>query len=148
MYISYGQKTSGQLLLSYGFMPEAGTNPHDACMLELKLSEDDPTFQSKAACLRQYGAEATRDFPLRLDALPQALLLFAAFQQAQTRDAAEVMFVGRELFEEVCFLKFALIQDNSVFTWLLFNERLCASRKGRNLAYAGCSLLQTLCSDA
>ena len=102
VYISYGQKTSGQLLLSYGFMPEAGSNPHDACMLEMRLSEDDPSFQSKVACLRQYGAEATRDFPLRLDALPQALLLFAAFQQAQTRDAAEVMSAGRQLFEEVC----------------------------------------------
>ena len=104
MYISYGPKTSGQLLLSYGFMPEAGSNPHDACLLELKLSEDDPSFQSKLACLRQYGAEAMRDFPLRLDALPQALLLFAAFRQAQTRDAAEVIAVGRQLFEAVCIL--------------------------------------------
>ena len=104
VYITYGQKTSGQLLLSYGFMPEAGSNPHDACMLELKLSADDPGLESKVACLRQYGVEATRDFPLRLDALPQALLLFAAFQQAQTTDAAEALSLGRQLFERVCIL--------------------------------------------
>lgn len=110
MYISYGPKTSGQLLLSYGFMPEAGSNPHDACMLELQLLEDDPSFQSKLACLRQYGAEAARDFPLRLDALPQALLLFAAFRQAPTRDAAEVMAVGRQLFEAVR-MSVALLTD-------------------------------------
>ena len=104
VYISYGQKTSGQLLLSYGFVPEAGSNTHDACMLELKLSADDPSFHSKVACLRQYGIEATSDFPLRLNALPQALLLFAAFRQAQTIDAAEVTSLGRQLFERVCIL--------------------------------------------
>jgi hypothetical protein len=101
VYISYGQKTSGQLLLSYGFMPETGANPHDACLLEVTLAEDDPGREAKLACLRQYGAEATREFPLRLDALPQGLLLFAAFAQAQPRDAGETMSLGRQLFEKV-----------------------------------------------
>jgi histone-lysine N-methyltransferase SETD3 len=101
VYISYGQKTSGQLLLSYGFMPEPGANPHDACPLELTLAEDDPGRDAKLACLRQYGADATREFPLRLDALPQGLLLFAAFAQARPRDAAETMSLGRQLFEKV-----------------------------------------------
>ncbi len=134
VYISYGQKTSGQLLLSYGFMPDAGLNPHDACMLEMKLSKDDPSFQSKVACLSQYGTDATRDFPLRLDALPQALLLFAAFRQAQTRDATDVMSLGRQLFEEVCFVYCALMQHISAFTCYLFTERICASLEGRQLA--------------
>lgn len=104
VYITYGQKTSGQLLLSYGFMPEPGSNPHDAYLLEMKLSEDDPSFHAKVACLRRYGAEATKDFPLRLDALPQALLLFAAFQQARPRDDAEVMSLSRRLLDEVLIL--------------------------------------------
>ena len=101
VYISYGQKTSGQLLLSYGFMPKPGSNPHDACLLELSLAEDDPCYQAKVACLRQYGAEAAREFPLRLDALPQALLLFAAFRDARPNDAAEVVALGKQLFEKV-----------------------------------------------
>ena len=101
VYISYGQKTSGQLLLSYGFMPALGSNPHDACLLELSLAEDDPCYQAKAACLSQYGAEPAREFPLRLDALPQALLLFAAFRDARPSDAAEVMALAKQLFEKV-----------------------------------------------
>ena len=101
VYISYGQKTSGQLLLSYGFMPAPGSNPHDACLLELSLAEDDPCYQAKAACLRQYGAEPAREFPLRLDAIPQALLLFAAFRDARPKGAAEVMALAKQLLEEV-----------------------------------------------
>ena len=82
-------------------MPEPGSNPHDACLLELSLAVDDPCYQAKVACLRQYGAEAAREFPLRLDAFPQALLLFAAFQGARPSDAAEVMALGKQLFEKV-----------------------------------------------
>ena len=37
VYVSYGEKTSGQLLLSYGFLPAAGSNRHDACLLELTV---------------------------------------------------------------------------------------------------------------
>ena len=101
VYISYGQKTSGQLLLSYGFMPAPGSNPHDACLLELSLAEDDPCYQAKAACLRQHGVEPAREFPLRLDALPRALLLFAAFRDARPSGAAEVMALAKQLFETV-----------------------------------------------
>lgn len=37
VWVSYGEKTSGELLLSYGFLPEAGANPHDACLLRMRL---------------------------------------------------------------------------------------------------------------
>ncbi|KAI8468014.1 MAG: hypothetical protein J3K34DRAFT_23211 [Monoraphidium minutum] len=35
--ISYGPKASSELLLSYGFMPPPGSNPHDAAFLDVAL---------------------------------------------------------------------------------------------------------------
>jgi len=52
---SYGQRTSGQLLLSYGFAPTAGENPHDACLLQLSISEQDPLRVAKIQALQKYG---------------------------------------------------------------------------------------------
>jgi hypothetical protein len=34
---SYGFKSSGELLVSYGFIPPPGTNPHDTFMLTLRV---------------------------------------------------------------------------------------------------------------
>ena len=36
---SYGQRSSTELLLSYGFMPEPGTNPYDSVLLEVRTSK-------------------------------------------------------------------------------------------------------------
>ena len=57
---SYGQRTSGQLLLSYGFAPSAGENPHDACLLELSISEQDPLREAKLQALQGYGLGASQ----------------------------------------------------------------------------------------
>jgi SET domain len=37
VYTSYGERSSAQLLFSYGFVPEAGTNPHDSVLLSLQV---------------------------------------------------------------------------------------------------------------
>jgi hypothetical protein len=39
VFISYGPKASGELLLSYGFAPPSGTNPHEAAFLEVALGD-------------------------------------------------------------------------------------------------------------
>ena len=57
---SYGQRTSGQLLLSYGFAPSAGENPHDACLLELSISAQDPLREAKVQALQGYGLGASQ----------------------------------------------------------------------------------------
>lgn len=49
VFASYGQKSSGQLLLSYGFVPE--TNPHEAVRVELTVDPDSPA----AAALQRYA---------------------------------------------------------------------------------------------
>jgi hypothetical protein len=60
VFASYGQKTQGELLLSYGFVPEEGSNPHDACLLSIH-------DQGKEG-------EGGKVFPLRMGAVPQSLL--------------------------------------------------------------------------
>lgn len=51
---SYGQKTSGELLLSYGFAPPPQENPHDGCMLQLQISGSDPLQGAKVEALQRY----------------------------------------------------------------------------------------------
>jgi len=46
--ISYGGKTGGELLLSYGFCPPSDTNPHEAYLLRLGMRADDPLRVSHA----------------------------------------------------------------------------------------------------
>ncbi|KAL0017968.1 hypothetical protein WJX77_002537 [Trebouxia sp. C0004] len=65
VYVSYGPKTSGELLLSYGFMLAPESNPNDAYLLEIALDEDDSQLQGKLAALQQYGLSARQQFPLK-----------------------------------------------------------------------------------
>ena len=50
IFASYGQKTNGELLLSYGFIPD--TNPYDACLIEIEQNV----------------------FPVRMGAVPQEMI--------------------------------------------------------------------------
>jgi histone-lysine N-methyltransferase SETD3 len=81
---SYGQKTSGELLLSYGFAPAEGANAHDACLLRIAAAAD-----VSAAALAARGLPPARVFPLRLGALPRGLLRWAAFAGAEVSSAGE-----------------------------------------------------------
>ena len=58
---SYGQKSSGDLLVSYGFVPPPGTNPHDTYTLTLRVRPPScfyPCFPFCASrvCLLCYAA--------------------------------------------------------------------------------------------
>ena len=56
---SYGQKTSAELLLSYGFLPSPEENPHDACHLRLRLSAEDSQQAAKTDLLHEHGHDVT-----------------------------------------------------------------------------------------
>ncbi len=98
MFASYGEKTSGQLLLSYGFAPVHG-NPHDGCDLLLALDPSDPQRDAKAALLAERGMAAAVEFPLKLGGWPAAMLPYAAFLCASTDGVEELRYVAAQLFE-------------------------------------------------
>ncbi|WIA32213.1 hypothetical protein OEZ86_003062 [Tetradesmus obliquus] len=98
VFISYGPKSSGELLLSYGFCPPAGSNPHDAAHLSFNLQDSDPWLQAKQQALQRQGKASSESFALRIDGLPAELLPFLALCAAQPQSAAEVEALADELF--------------------------------------------------
>jgi histone-lysine N-methyltransferase SETD3 len=95
--ISYGPKSSGELLLSYGFCPAAGSNPHDAAHLHLSLAADDPWLQAKQQALQQLGKPSSEAFAVRIDGLPAQLLPFLAFIAARPQSAAQIEELARDV---------------------------------------------------
>lgn len=55
VFISYGKKSNGELLLSYGFVPREGTNPHDSVELPLSIKKSDKCYKEKMEALKKYG---------------------------------------------------------------------------------------------
>lgn len=56
LHISYGSKSSGELLLQYGFAPRADTNTQqEMYTLELGLTKSDPLLEVKSELLAQFG---------------------------------------------------------------------------------------------
>lgn len=55
VFISYGKKSNGELLLSYGFVPNEGTNPNDSAELSLSLRKSDKCYKEKLEVLRKHG---------------------------------------------------------------------------------------------
>jgi len=93
---SYGQKTSGQILLSYGFVPEE--NPHDACLLLVSsdaCSIGKKQAELKLAAMERCGVQFEAVFPLHLDAMPKGLLERAAFwgENIESGEEAEELCV-------------------------------------------------------
>ena len=101
VFTSYGPKTDGELLLSYGFVSPPGANPNDARRLRLSVEEGDPTFQDKVQSLRQHDLPTSISFPLKLSGLPSGLIQYAAFVEAQPSDPAEVQQLADYLFGQV-----------------------------------------------
>ena len=95
---SYGEKTSGQLLLSYGFAP-VHDNPHDGCDLVLALEADDPQRNAKVALLAERSLQATVEFPLKLGGWPAEMLPYAAFVCVSTDSVEELRYVAAQLFD-------------------------------------------------
>ncbi|CAI8606491.1 unnamed protein product [Vicia faba] len=77
VFISYGNKSNGELLLSYGFVPKEGTNPSDSVELPLSLKKSDESYKEKLELLRKYGLSGSQCFPLRVTGWPLELVAYA-----------------------------------------------------------------------
>jgi hypothetical protein len=97
--VSYGQKTSGELLLSYGFVPGQGTNPYDAVLLSLDAGRG-LDGAAKAAALRRRDRGETAIFPLRMGAFPDGFFEFAAFAAADAASEEDAESLARALFDD------------------------------------------------
>ncbi|KAB2614605.1 ribulose-1,5 bisphosphate carboxylase/oxygenase large subunit N-methyltransferase [Pyrus ussuriensis x Pyrus communis] len=58
VFISYGKKSNGERLLSYGFVPREGTNPRDSVEVPVSLSKSDKCYKEKLEVLRKHGLSA------------------------------------------------------------------------------------------
>ncbi|KAF2292464.1 hypothetical protein GH714_023100 [Hevea brasiliensis] len=77
VFISYGKKSNGELLLSYGFVPREGTNPSDSVELSLSLKKSDKCYKEKLEALRKHGLSASQCFPLRITGWPVELMAYS-----------------------------------------------------------------------
>lgn len=101
VFTSYGPKTDGELLLSYGFVCPPGANPNDARRLRLAVEEGDPTYEDKLHSLRQHKLPTSISFPLKLSGLPSGFIQYAAFVEAQPSEPKEVQQLADYLFGQV-----------------------------------------------
>ncbi|KAK4801138.1 hypothetical protein SAY86_021625 [Trapa natans] len=77
VFISYGQKSNGELLLSYGFVPKEGTNPSDSVELSLSIKKSDKCYNEKMDALKKHGLSSCQCFPIRITGWPVELMAFA-----------------------------------------------------------------------
>ncbi|XP_058115298.1 ribulose-1,5 bisphosphate carboxylase/oxygenase large subunit N-methyltransferase, chloroplastic [Magnolia sinica] len=77
VFISYGKKSNGELLLSYGFVPKEGTNPTDSVDLLLSLDKSDECYKDKLEALQKYGLSPSQRFPLQITGWPLELMAYA-----------------------------------------------------------------------
>ncbi|CAM8978757.1 unnamed protein product [Rhodiola kirilowii] len=77
VFITYGKKSNGNLLLSYGFVPRTGTNPNDSVELSLSVSKSDKCYSQKLEVLRKYGLSVPQCFPVQITGWPLELMAYA-----------------------------------------------------------------------
>ncbi|OMP06217.1 hypothetical protein CCACVL1_01671 [Corchorus capsularis] len=77
VFISYGRKSNGELLLSYGFVPKEGTNPSDSAELPLSLKKSDKCYKEKLEALRKHGLSASQCYPIQITGWPLELMAYA-----------------------------------------------------------------------
>ncbi|XP_058219217.1 ribulose-1,5 bisphosphate carboxylase/oxygenase large subunit N-methyltransferase, chloroplastic isoform X1 [Rhododendron vialii] len=77
VFISYGKKSNGELLLSYGFVPREGTNPRDSVQLSLSLKKSDKCYKEKFEALRKHGLSASQCYPVQITGWPLELMAYA-----------------------------------------------------------------------
>ncbi|XP_059661275.1 uncharacterized protein LOC132307503 [Cornus florida] len=77
VFISYGKKSNGELLLSYGFVPREGTNPSDSVELSLSLKKSDKCYKEKVEALKKHGLSTSQCFPLQITGWPLELMAYA-----------------------------------------------------------------------
>lgn len=77
VFISYGKKSNGELLLSYGFVPKEGTNPNDSVELSFSLKKDDECYNEKVEALRKHGLTTPQQFPLQITGWSIQMMAYA-----------------------------------------------------------------------
>ncbi|XP_008802701.2 ribulose-1,5 bisphosphate carboxylase/oxygenase large subunit N-methyltransferase, chloroplastic isoform X1 [Phoenix dactylifera] len=77
VFISYGKKSNGELLLSYGFVPKEGANPNDSVELSLSLNKSDKCYKEKLEALQKYGLSMPQRFPLQITGWPLEMTAYA-----------------------------------------------------------------------
>lgn len=77
VFISYGKKSNGELLLSYGFVPKEGTNPNDSVELSLPLHKSDKCYKEKLEALQKYGLSTPQRFPLKITGWSREMMAYA-----------------------------------------------------------------------
>ncbi|XP_073022927.1 ribulose-1,5 bisphosphate carboxylase/oxygenase large subunit N-methyltransferase, chloroplastic [Primulina eburnea] len=77
VFISYGRKSNGELLLSYGFVPREGTNPRDSVELSLSIKKSDKCYNEKFEALKKQGLSASHCYPLQITGWPVELMAYA-----------------------------------------------------------------------
>lgn len=77
VFVTYGPKPNGDLLLLYGFVSDR--NPYDSVELVVSLQSDDPLYKLKKEYLDQSGVQQTSKFPLYRDRYPMELVEFLRF---------------------------------------------------------------------
>ncbi|WOH03103.1 hypothetical protein DCAR_0522495 [Daucus carota subsp. sativus] len=77
VFISYGKKSNGDLLLSYGFVPREGTNPTDSVELSFSLKKSDKCYKEKLEALKKHGLSTPQCFPLQITGWPLELMAYA-----------------------------------------------------------------------
>lgn len=98
VFVSYGERSSAEYLLSYGFVPPAG-NPHESVDVAVALQRSDPQRAAKGAALARRGLQAGAVFPVRIDAVPAEMLAFAAFAATPVAGEAEAERLAAEAFD-------------------------------------------------
>ncbi|KAI4305598.1 hypothetical protein L6164_028955 [Bauhinia variegata] len=77
VFISYGKKSNGELLLSYGFVPKEGTNPSDSVELPLSLKKSDKCYAEKLELLKKHGLSVSQCYPMQVTGWPLELMAYA-----------------------------------------------------------------------
>lgn len=77
VFVTYGPKSNGELLLLYGFISDR--NPYDSVELVVSLQEEDALFERKKKYLLECGVAYPAKFPLYTDRYPMELVEFLRF---------------------------------------------------------------------
>jgi len=99
VFVSYGPRSSGDLLLTYGFVPSTASDPAvEKVDLRLVLDGYDPYAGVKKAALKRYGLDSAWTFPLQLNRYPAGLVEYASFLAFRPQSDEEVDFYAEQLF--------------------------------------------------
>eukprot|EP00890_Picochlorum_soloecismus_P004729 jgi/Picsp_1/5257/NSC_02619-R1_set domain-containing protein len=89
--INYGEKTNGEILLSYGFIPM--NNPYDACLLDLTISN-----KYLETMMKGMDLPTQKVFPLQMSAIPEGLLRYAFLASVEPESKQEAKLIIDSLY--------------------------------------------------